>query len=111
MNNISINDSAVQNLVSLFISNGMTQDDATRTALLNIELKARMSEGAVKFVFRKKDGSLRTAIGTNKSTIVPNFYQFKGSARPEPVDTYRYFDLEKGAFRSFTKANLVSIAA
>lgn len=58
-----------------------------------------LQKGVVNFVFRKKDGSIRKAVGTLKDIEV----KFK---RPDIIP---YFDLEKKEFRSFRKENLLEI--
>lgn len=102
---------AIAALAALFTANGMDANTANNLATLNIDLETRLANGAVTFTFTKKDGTTRTAVGTNKPTIVPNFYTFKGSTARANNAVLAYYDLEKNAFRSFRKENLVSIAA
>lgn len=70
---------AITALAALFTANGMDANTANNLAALNVDLETRLANGAVTFTFTKKDGTTRTAVGTNKPTIVPNFYTFKGS--------------------------------
>lgn len=58
-----------------------------------------LQKGVVNFVYKKKDGSIRKAIGTLKDIEV----KFK---RPDIIP---YFDLEKKGFRSFKLDNLKEI--
>lgn len=58
-----------------------------------------LQEGVVNFIYKKKDGSIRKAIGTLKDMNV----KFK---KP---DTISYFDIEKKGFRSFKLDNLKEI--
>ena len=80
---------------------------AMRQAWKVIKLKWRLfiSE-LVKFVFIKKDGSKRVANGTMKSKLVQP--RIKGTSnRKRSADTIIYFDIDKGAFRSFKASKLV----
>lgn len=67
-------------------------------------LKRLMFKGPVKFTFEKADGSLRRAVGTLKNVGS----MIKGTGH-ETFKTMAYFDLDKGAFRSFKVENLISI--
>lgn len=102
---------AIATLAALFTANGMDATTANNLAALNVDLETRLANGAVTFTFTKMDGTTRTAVGTNKPTIVPNFYTFKGANRKDNAAVLAYYDLEKNAFRSFRKENLVGIAA
>ena len=90
--------------------NGMNLADAMRCAWRNAKLKAAMLAGkAVKFVFRKADGSLREALGTLAQAAIN--YIPNGNGRQAPDTIQRYWDLEKAGYRCFTKANLVTVIA
>lgn len=87
--------------------NGFSMSEALHVAWQNIKLKLAMKSKIVKFYFKKVDGSLREAYGSLSEKIIP---ETKGSDR-KPNDTlFTYFDTEKSEWRSFKKANLVSIA-
>lgn len=87
--------------------NGYTLSEALKTAWRNVKLKSAMKAKIVKFYFSKVDGSVREAFGTLKPELLP---ESKGTDR-KPNDTVQtYFDTEKGEYRCFKKANLVSIA-
>lgn len=58
-----------------------------------------LQEGVVNFIYKKKDGSIRKAIGTLKDMNV----KFK---KPDIIS---YFDIEKKGFRSFKLDNLKEI--
>ena len=68
-----------------------------------------MKIGSVRFCFRKIDGTIREAVGTLLDIVVP---ATKGSAQGKKTndDVQVYFDTEKNEYRSFKKANLISIA-
>lgn len=87
--------------------NGMNMSAALKTAWLNSKLRMAMTTRIVKFYFQKVDGSIREAYGTLKSGLVP---ETSGSDNRKKNDTVQtYFDTEKGEWRCFKKANVVSI--
>lgn len=67
-------------------------------------LRCKLTEGSVRFAYERADGRLRKATGTlaNVDHLV------KGTGR-KIYKTFRYFDVNAGAFRSFRVENLVSI--
>ena len=87
--------------------NGYSMSEALKTAWANIKLKAKMKACIVRFYFRKVDGSTREAFGTLSEKLMP---ETKGTGRKANETLFTYFDTEKGEYRSFKKANLLSIA-
>lgn len=87
--------------------NGFTMSEALKVAWRNIKVKALMKKRIVKFYFQKVDGSIREAYGTLKESLVP---ATAGSDRRRNDTVQTYFDTEKGEWRCFKKANLLSIA-
>ena len=79
-----------------------------------ILLQSKMMEQAVKFQFKKKDGTIRDAIGTLKRALMKQedgtLWEPKGESKPEPASIVRYFDVEKGAWRCFTCSDFVALA-
>ena len=69
-------------------------------------LEKKMLEGAVCFQFRKKDGTIRNAVGTLFRELMKladgTMWEPKGDPKPEPASLIRYFDLDKKEWRSFT---------
>ncbi len=100
--------SAVFALAWQFIKrNGLTKSQALKKAWSNIKLKAAMKQRIVKFYYQKVSGEIREAYGTLKENIVPATL---GTGR-RPNDTlFTYYDTEREAWRSFKRANLISIA-
>ena len=90
----------------LIRKNGFSMSDALKVAWRNIKVKAMMRTRIVKFYFQKVDGSVREAYGTLKETLVPATGS-DGRRKNDTVQTY--FDTEKGEWRCFKKANLMSI--
>lgn len=87
--------------------NGFTMGEALKCAWANMKLKARMADGIVEFRFRKVDGSTREAYGTLKASLLP---PVNGTESRKKSDTVQvYYDTEKSAWRSFKKANLVTL--
>jgi hypothetical protein len=64
-------------------------------------LRARLREGAVTFAFRKLDGTLRTAVGTVNLSMIPETLRPNGNGTSTDASV-RFFDLEKGAWRSLS---------
>lgn len=93
-------------LIEHFINKcSMAIEEANKVAEMNERLRNEMKVRNVKFLFKKKDGTLREAIGTLKSDILP---EIKGTGRPLNFDLQIYYDIEKKSFRSFKKSNLIS---
>lgn len=68
-------------------------------------MKKLLSKHVVYFSFRKKDGSLRKAIGTLISSYLP---ALRGGA-PKPEHQMVYYDLEKEHWRSFRSYSFIKI--
>ena len=77
-------------------------------------LQEKMMEQAVKFQFKKKDGTIRDAVGTlNLDLMVQEDgkkYEFKTSGKPECPTTMGYWDLEKKMWRSFVLTQFIGLA-
>lgn len=98
----------ILNLAWQFVrKNGYSMSEAMKVAWSNIKLKAKMKAGIVRFYFRKVDGSTREAFGTLSEKLMP---ETKGTGKKVNETLFTYFDTEKGEYRSFKKANLLSIA-
>ena len=87
--------------------NGYTLSEALKAAWANIKLVKQMSTKIVKFYFRKVDGSIREAYGTLKAELLP---ATQGTGRKPSELVQVYFDTERGEFRSYKKANLITMA-
>jgi hypothetical protein len=77
------------------------------------DLRTKLHEGVVQFSFKKKDGSIREAVGTTLMSSIPEDIRpvEKGESReytPNP-DQIRYFDLEKAGWRSIGAAQEIWI--
>ena len=75
-------------------------------------LRNKLHEGETRFVFIKKDGSRRPAVGTLNLDLVPESdKQFKTEqgSREERTDQTSYYDLEKNAWRCCKYASIAEI--
>ena len=74
-------------------------------------LREKLQQGKTNFVFKKKDGSKRNAIGTLNFDLIPTEdTQFKSEQqREERNDQVTYYDLEKMAWRCCKTENILSI--
>lgn len=72
------------------------------------KLHELLKNNVVTFVYTKKDGSKRVATGTLKNDVLVNV-EIKHTNRKANPSVQTYFDIEKNAFRSFTKSSLVKI--
>lgn len=74
-------------------------------------LRKKLQQGETHFVFKKKDGSKRNAIGTLNFDIIPEEdTQFKSEEqREERQDQVTYYDIEKMAWRCCKTENILSI--
>ena len=75
------------------------------------ELKERLKHEVVAFRYFKKDGSIRTAIGTldsSKNTDLANYKNSSANYTKNP-DVTTYWDVNKNAWRTFKNNLLVDI--
>ena len=85
---------------------GETFGTCLRKAWANTKLRSALKAGVVRFTFKKKDGSVREAVGTLHDLD----YQARTDRRSANPTLQVYYDLEKEAFRCFKKANLIAVA-
>ena len=113
MNTTMKNDSALRKIMqtawTLVKKNGFSLSEALKCAWANFRLYQSMKGRIVRFTFRKIDGTIREAVGTLLDNVVP---ATKGSAQGKKTndEVQVYFDTERSEYRSFKKANLISIA-
>ena len=102
------------NMAYLFLEDGcMNRSEAMRQAHLTRKLLEAMGQGEVRFVYEKKDGTLREACGTLCHGISEAFDNYEYKTVPDflnkEVMTFTYWDLDCEDFRSFSGMNLKSI--
>ena len=86
--------------------NGYTMSEAMKVAWANYKLKQAMKNKIVKFYYRKVSGEVREAFGSLQDKLLP---PTQGTGKKANDTLFTYFDTEKGEYRSFKKANLLSI--
>ena len=72
---------------------------------LLIQLRNR----AVRFSYRKQDGTLREAFGTLKPCLLEEYRAGSKSRSRSTNDCVHYFDLERNAWRCFCPENFITI--
>lgn len=86
--------------------NDFTMSEAMKLAWSLYKMTQRLKDGVVKFSFKKKDGSIREAVGTLQNDVIAP--HLKGGERTSNVtDTVIYFDVEAQGFRSFKTTNFI----
>lgn len=86
--------------------NGYTMSEALKVAWLNMKLKMQMKNKIVRFYYRKVSGEIREAFGSLQEKLVP---ETKESGRKPNNTLFTYYDTERESWRSFKRANLLSI--
>ena len=90
------------------VSLGLTEMKADEV----MTLESAMLERAIRFQFKKKDGSTREAVGTlDRSKMVEqdgSLWEPKGEERPEVPTLVKYWDLTVQSWRSFNVFNLIA---
>ena len=71
-------------------------------------LKEKMKNGVAHFVFKKKDGEVREAWGTICNNLMKANINGNGLSGDD-VNTVKYWDVEKGGFRSLRFENLIQV--
>lgn len=74
----------------------------------NEELCQMMKEGKVTFQYKKKDGSIREAVGTLKQEFITKKSQ-GGPCYPKECGYSVYWDVEKDNFRVYAESQLVGV--
>lgn len=88
--------------------NGFSRSESLKLAWANLLLRGKLKQGVVCFRFKRVDGRVRQAFGTLSTHLMP---EVKRTGRKVTTDTVQvYYDTVCGEFRSFRKANLMSVA-
>jgi hypothetical protein len=92
-----------------FIKNNIDTPTSIGKGLLMETLKKRMMRGEVcRFAYKKKDGSIRIAVGTLQKHAVEA--HIEGTGIPKRYHSmFAYLDLEKMAWRGFKEENFIGI--
>lgn len=89
----------------LIRQNGYTKSEALKTALLIAKTKRVMRTGIASFAYLKLDGTVREAHGTLMASALPS----TGGMRRENSTLMTYYDTDKRSWRSFKKANILTV--
>ena len=81
----------------------MYYSETTVSNLINV-----LDENVTRFQFRKKDGSIRNALGTRNELLIPKQAQVKYLDDISKKSVV-YWDLESESFRSFSRDTEVSV--
>ena len=89
-------------------SENISLSTALRLAWKSFKLKLKMKTEVVKFAFRKMDGTVREAVGTRVSSMLPKRDESQPTKeRAKNYGVQVYYDLDCDCFRSFKVANLL----
>lgn len=89
-------------------SENISLSTALRLAWKSFKLKLRMKTEVVKFAFKKIDGTVREAVGTLVSSMLPKRDESQPTKeRAKNYGVQVYYDLDRDCFRSFKVANLL----
>ena len=77
-------------------------------ALMIEEVKRQMRKGVCSFIYKKKDGSIRMAMGTLDKNVLNATLKGNGTS-PETWGCCYYHDVIKGSARSFRWQNLIAV--
>ena len=77
-------------------------------AMMIENLKEKLRNGVAHFIFVKKNGEIREAFGTTNAAVAAKYTNGNGISR-EHFKTTAYFDIEKGAWRSFRWESIVKV--
>ena len=104
---------SIMNLAWRFVKiNNMTMSNALKLAWRNAKLYRKLCTSTVTFEYIKNDGSIRHSIGTLSVSQIPaqQIPSGRGAGRTKNSNAQTYYDMDKNAWRSFKRANLVSIS-
>lgn len=88
---------------------GMSFGYALRMAWKNFRLQSAMRKDVVRFAYMKLSGGLREARGTLCGMFIPGGLSSEGTGRRQNEGVLCYYDMDKNGWRSFHKANLISV--
>ena len=77
-------------------------------AMMIENLKEKLRSGVAHFLYMKRNGELREALGTTNRAVAAKYTNGNGCTR-EAFCTTAYFDIEVGEWRSFRWENLVKV--
>ena len=81
---------------------------STVKSITNEALRDLMKKGPVTFQYKKKDGSIRQAVGTLKSDLITK-KPAGGVCYPKQVGYSVYWDIEKDNYRVYAESQLLGV--
>lgn len=87
----------------------LSMSKALSLAWKNIKAKAQMLAKIVTITFRKKDGTIRVATATLNPSLMPASSSQSTHTRKSNDSVQVFWDIDKMAYRSYIKSNLMSI--
>ena len=96
-----------RHIAAVSVKKGSAYIGVAKSMLIE-EAKRQMREGTCHFLYVKKDGSVREAFGTLNPSLCNKHINGRGVS-PETWGCSCYFDVEKGAFRSFRWQNIIDV--
>lgn len=87
-------------------------DEAKKSGLNKVsmtKLRSMLKKGVVKFKYEKKDGTIRTAEGTLKKSLIPEIDKDGRAEEDFPKDCFGYYDLGKDDWRMFIRKNFLGV--
>lgn len=71
-------------------------------------LRRAMERGEARFLYLKKDGTVREARGTLCAALIPRDRRPRGLRTP-PANVFTYFDKERTAWRCFRRERIIGL--
>ena len=108
INTMMVNNATARHANVIMERTGSVEMGIMKSLLVDV-LKAKMQSGTAHFWFKKLDGTIREAWGTTSHNLMANKINGNGYTG-EQVNTVKFWDVEKGAFRSLRYENLIAVA-
>ena len=96
-----------RHIAAISVKKGSTLMGVAKSMLIE-EAKRQMRAGTCHFLYVKKDGSVREAFGTLNASLCNKHINGRGVS-PETWGCTCYFDIERGAFRSFDWSRILDV--
>ena len=88
---------------------GMSISYGLKLAWKNFRLQGALRKKVTEFTYMKLSGEVRKAVGTLNGEYVPGGLTVGGTGRKINDGVLCYYDMVKNGWRSFRKANLISV--
>ena len=108
LNSMVVNNTTAHHAAVIAHRTGSNEMGLMKSLLIDT-LKAKLQAGTAHFWFQKLNGEIREAWGTTNHPLMANKIVGTGYSG-EQVNTVKYWDIEKGAFRSLRYENLLAVA-